>query len=86
MKIYMVKLSWFNWEIEKDEREEEDYFFVKAEDALSFCSGLARNEAAYGRYNRPREAYLYSFEEGEAVTEDRRYDAAWHELNRSVRW
>lgn len=86
MKIYMVKLSWFNWEIEENEREEECYFFVKAEDALSFGSGLARNEAVYGRYNRPRDAYLYSFEVGEAFTEGRRYDAAWNELHKKIRW
>lgn len=85
MTIYEVKLSWFDWETETSEREDESYFFTDAADALNFGRNLSWNKGAYSRYKRPLEAYLYSFEEWEAVTEDRRYDVAWHELDKKVR-
>lgn len=86
-KIYVVELDWFDWETEESERENEHYFFASAEDALEFGKNMSCSEGAYNRHGRPMSAYLFSFEDGTGgVISDRRYDTAWLDLDKKVRW
>lgn len=86
-KIYVVALEWFDWDTEECERETEYYFFRHAEEALDFGHALSHSKSTYNSYGRPKDAYLYAFEDGDGgIIQDRCYHSAWLNLKEKTRY